>query len=144
FGFSTNLTYKKWNAGLVMRANVGNYVYNNINSNIGIRSVVFGNGFLGNGYSDLVNTNVSGARAGFSLSDYYVENASFLRMDNINIGYNVGSVFRNNATLRLNANVQNVFVVTKYKGLDPEIAGGVDNNFYPRPRIFVIGANLDF
>ncbi len=144
FGFSTNLSYKKWNAGFVMRANVGNYIYNNVNSNIGIRSIVFGNGFLGNGYSDLMNTHISGRRAGFSLSDYYIQNGSFLRMDNINLGYDIGSVFNKKATLRLNANVQNVFVITKYKGLDPEMASGVDNNFYPRPRTFVIGANLDF
>jgi iron complex outermembrane receptor protein len=79
------------------------------------------------------------------LSDYYIENASFLRLDNINIGYNLGKVFKN-SSLRLNANVQNVFVITKYSGLDPENSDphGVDNNIYPRPRIFSLGANLDF
>ena len=65
-------------------------------------------------------------------------------MDNINIGYNVGKVFNNKASLRLTANVQNVFVITKYKGLDPEISGGIDNNLYVRPRVFVFGINLDF
>jgi iron complex outermembrane receptor protein len=76
-------------------------------------------------------------------SDYYVQNASFLRMDNIYVGYNVGKVFRD-ATLRLSGTVQNAFVITKYKGLDPEISGGIDNNFYPRPRTYVLGLNLDF
>jgi iron complex outermembrane receptor protein len=78
-------------------------------------------------------------------SDYYIENASFLRMDNINLGYNVGRISKNKSTsLRISANVQNVFVITKYSGLDPEIPGGIDNNFYPRPRTYSLGFNLDF
>ena len=79
-------------------------------------------------------------------SDYYLENASFLRLDNINIGYNAGKVFSRRATLRINASVQNVFIITKYSGLDPENSDshGVDNNIYPRPRIISLGANLDF
>jgi iron complex outermembrane receptor protein len=78
------------------------------------------------------------------LSDYYVQNASFLRIDNINLGYNVGKVFKNKAALRINATVQNVLTITKYTGLDPEMNGGIDNNFYPRPRTIVLGINLDF
>jgi len=85
------------------------------------------------------------------LSDYYIENASFFRLDNINLGYNFGNVFRNNSQfkhiqLRVNANVQNVFIITNYTGADPESASstGVDNNIYPRPTIYSIGANLDF
>lgn len=144
FGFSTGVTYRKWNAGFVMRANVGNYVYNNIFSNSGITNAIFANGFVGNASVEVLNSGLSGTKNGYSLSDYYVQNASFLRMDNINIGYSVGQVFQKRATLRLNANIQNVFVITKYKGLDPEISGGIDNNFYPRPRTFVLGANLDF
>jgi iron complex outermembrane receptor protein len=95
------------------------------------------------------NASVNYLTTGFAnnqyLSDYYIENASFLRLDNINIGYNLGKVFKN-SSLRLNANVQNVFVITKYSGLDPENSDphGVDNNIYPRPRIFSLGANLDF
>ena len=65
-------------------------------------------------------------------------------MDNLNIGYNVGKIFKNKATLGLNATVQNVFVITNYSGLDPEINNGVDNNFYPRPRIYALGLNLNF
>ena len=65
-------------------------------------------------------------------------------MDNINIGYNAGKVFKNKANLRINANIQNAFTLTKYKGLDPEISGGIDNNFYPRPRVIALGLNFDF
>ena len=64
----------------------------------------------------------------------------FLRLDNINVGYTFDKVFRNLGSLTITGNVQNVFVVTKYKGLDPEIGGGIDNNFYPRPRTYSIGA----
>lgn len=144
FGFTTSVNYKKFNAGFVLRANVGNYVYNNVNSTLGTRNVIFGTGYLNNAYSDLLNTGFSGTTSGYILSDYYIQNASFLRMDNFNLGYDMGKVFKGSANLRINANVQNVFVITKYKGLDPEISGGVDNNFYPRPRTFTIGANLDF
>jgi iron complex outermembrane receptor protein len=65
-------------------------------------------------------------------------------MDNINIGYNAGNIISKNTNLRIGANVQNVFTVTKYKGVDPEVFGGIDNNFYPRPRNFTINLNLDF
>jgi iron complex outermembrane receptor protein len=75
-----------------------------------------------------------------------MENASFFRLDNINIGYNAGSVLGTNTNLRVSANVQNVFIITKYKGLDPENASdsGVDNNIYPRPRIYALGLSVDF
>jgi iron complex outermembrane receptor protein len=65
-------------------------------------------------------------------------------MDNINFGYNFGKVLHNKANLRISANIQNAFILTKYKGLDPEVNGGIDNNFYPRPRTFVLGLNLNF
>ena len=65
-------------------------------------------------------------------------------MDNLSVGYNMGYLSHSKYALRLSANVQNVFVITKYKGLDPEVNGGIDNNLYPRPRIISVGANLDF
>src|ERR1700755_3357491 len=77
-------------------------------------------------------------------SDYYVQNASFLKMDNLGISYNVGRVFHQGAQLRVNANCQNVFTVTKYTGIDPEIYGGYDNALYPRPRVYVLGLNFQF
>jgi hypothetical protein len=145
FGFSTSVTFKKWSAGMVLRANLGNYMYNNVASSTGtLRNILNPIGFINNGSTDYLNTNFSGNGTNYYMSDYYVQNASFLRMDNINVGYNVGKVFNDKASLRLSANVQNVFVITQYKGLDPEINGGIDNNFYPRPRIFVIGLHLNF
>ncbi len=144
-GTSSGVSWKKWNAGLLLRANLGNYMYNNRFSNTGVqRNIIDPLGFLANGSRNLLETNFTGSGDKYLLSDYYIQNASFLRMDNINIGYNAGELIRKNTNLRIGANVQNVFTVTKYKGLDPEVPGGIDNNFYPRPRIFVINLNLDF
>ncbi|MFN5232185.1 MAG: SusC/RagA family TonB-linked outer membrane protein [Bacteroidota bacterium] len=145
FGFSTNVSSGKWNAGLVARANVGNYMYNNVASSTGtVRNILNPIGYINNGSRDVLVSGFSGNGANYYLSDYYIQNASFFRMDNINVGYNLGQVFKDRANMRLSANVQNAFVITKYTGLDPEINGGIDNNFYPRPRTFVLGVNLDF
>jgi TonB-dependent starch-binding outer membrane protein SusC len=144
-GFNSSVVYKKWNAGFVMRATLGNYVYNNVYSSTGTsRNILNPLNYLSNGSKNVLESGFDGLGQRYYQSDYYVQNASFLRMDNINLGYNFGKVLRGKANLRLNANVQNVFVITKYKGADPEINGGIDNNFYPRPRTFVFGANIDF
>jgi iron complex outermembrane receptor protein len=145
FGMSTNLSFGKWNAGLVARSNIGNYMYNNVASSTGtIRNILNPIGYINNGSREVLRSGFSGNGANYYLSDYYIQNASFLRVDNINLGYNVGQVFSNKANLRLSANIQNALVITKYNGLDPEMNGGIDNNFYPRPRTIVFGVNLDF
>ena len=77
-------------------------------------------------------------------SDYYIENASFLKMDNITLGYTFSKIFNDKATLRLSTGMQNVFVITEYSGLDPEVFGGIDNTIYPRPRTILFGANIKF
>lgn len=141
FGFSTNLNYKKWSAAFTMRANVGNYMYNNVATNGAISKFLFSS-YLANQSNDVLNTYFEG-QGYFYQSNYYVQNASFLKMDNVNLGYNMGRISRN-VNLRLTASAQNVFTITKYKGLDPEISGGIDNNGYPRPRTITIGAGLDF
>ncbi len=141
YGFSTNLSYKKWNAGLTLHANVGNYLFNNAATGGAISKFLFSS-FLANQSSDVLNTNFQGV-GDYYQSNYYVQNASFLRMDNINIGYNAGKL-KGNVSLRMNAGVQNVFVITEYEGLDPEISGGIDGYTYPRPRTFFIGLGLDF
>lgn len=146
-GFNSNLTYRKWNAGFSARANLGNYMYNNVYSSTGTtRNILNPIGVLNNGSINVLESGISGnVQPDRSIiSDYYVQNASFLRMDNINLGYNFGNVIKNTASLRLSASVQNAFVITEYKGLDPEIGSGIDNNFYPRPRTFVLGLNVNF
>jgi len=143
-GMSTQFTYKKWLLGLAAHGSFGNYLYNNYNSNSSVlRSIKNPINFIGNASVNYLETGFVNNQY---LSDYYIENASFLRLDNINIGYNAGKVFNKKATLRVTGSVQNVVVVTKYSGLDPENSSqsGVDNNIYPRPRVFSLGFNLDF
>ena len=140
-GITSNVTVDRFSAGFVMRGSIGNYMYDNVNANMGVyRQVVNPLGFLANGTKDYLNT---GFLNNQYFSDYYVKNASFLRMDNINFGYDAGEIYKN-VRLRITANIQNVFVITKYGGLDPEISGGIDNTIYPRPRTYVLGLNLDF
>ncbi len=141
-GFSTNLNYKKWNLGFNMRANFGNYVFNNVATNGAINKFLFAS-YLANQSSDVLNTSFVGT-GNFYQSDYYVQNGSFLRMDNVNVGYNLGKINNGKIGLRFTAGVQNVFVITKYKGLDPELSDGIDNNQYPRPRTLIFGVGVDF
>lgn len=142
FGINSSVSYKRFTAGFVMRGNIGNYVYNRVASQTGVLTSLFNRalGFVSNGSTDYLNTGFVNRQL---FSDYYIQNASFLRMDNFNVGYDAGEIFKN-VRLRLTGNIQNVFIITQYKGLDPEVAGGVDGNVYPRPRMFVFGLNLDF
>jgi TonB-dependent starch-binding outer membrane protein SusC len=141
FGFSTSFNYKEWSLSTSLRANVGNYVYNGMAMNTGAWSTVSYNAY------QLNNLSSSYLKTGFHnrqyLSDYYVENASFLKMDNLTLGYNVGKIGKW-CSLNLSAIVQNVFTITKYSGVDPEVPNGMDNTFYTRPRTFSLGLGLDF
>ncbi|MGQ1927671.1 SusC/RagA family TonB-linked outer membrane protein [Ornithobacterium rhinotracheale] len=140
YGFSTSVRYKNWDFGCSLRASLGNYVYNNMNSQFGTLQLLEVNGYLTNLSRDYFNSNFSKQQF---FSDYYVEKASFLRMDNINIGYSLPK-FIGESKLKLNASVNNVFVITDYSGIDPEISSGIDNNFYQRPRVYSFGVNLQF
>ena len=151
FGFSTNVTYKRWNAGFVLRASLHNYVYNNFMAENGNLTAIEGSAVLYNASSNYLVTRFKGGNAQTLLSDYYMQNASFLRMDNVNIGYNLGKIPHTRTNFRVSATVQNVFVITKYQGLDPEIAAngnpgnpGIDNSLYPKPRTYSLALNLDF
>lgn len=143
-GFSNAVNYKKWNLGFVMRASFDNYVYNNNYSQSGVLNQITGNNVLYNASTNYLDTRFKGNSQQL-LSDYYIQNASFLRMDNANISYDLGKFLKNSqANLRISATVQNVFVITKYTGLDPEVSAGIDNSLYPRPRVMALGLNLDF
>lgn len=142
FGLSTALNYKKWTLSTVLRASYGNYVYNNMNSGLATYSSILSSS------RTIVNAPKSVKSSNFylnqPLSDYYLENASFIKMDNLTLDYDFGKVFNNYLSLRGSLSVQNVFTITDYSGIDPEIAGGVDRSFYPRPRTFALGFNLNF
>ncbi len=141
-GFSASATYKKFGAGFSMRSHIGNYMYNNVKAGSAIwQNISTGNNFLNNAQRDIL---VSGFNARQTWSDYYLQNASFVRMDNLYVNYHFGKVYRDKVDMKLSFNVQNVFVITKYDGLDPEVNGGIDGTIYPRPRMFALGVNLDF
>jgi len=139
-GFNSNLQYGKWNLGFTLRANLGNYVYNAVQASNGAYAGLKFQGYLNNLPNSILKTQFSNYQL---YSDYYVENASFLRMDNANLTYNFGKL-AGLSNLKATFNVQNVFVVTKYTGLDPEVSSGIDNNIYPRPRVFSLGLNASF
>jgi TonB-dependent starch-binding outer membrane protein SusC len=142
-GFNSQLSYKQLSLGFSMRASLGNYLYNNVNSGrVGTSILIQNAAYLGNATTDFLNTGFK-ARAQTE-SDYYVENASFLKMDYISLGYNFGKISHSRVGLRASANVQNVFVVTKYSGVDPEHFNGIDNQIYPRPRTYSLGISLDY
>ncbi len=145
FGASSSINYRNWSAGFVMRADVGNYLYNNTFSSTGIIRNIFNPlQYLNNGSANVLATNFTGNGDKNILSDYFVQNASFLRLDNINVGYTFNKVMNHIGAITITGNMQNVFVITQYKGLDPEVQGGIDNNFYPRPRTYSIGLNVSF
>ncbi|WP_052354071.1 SusC/RagA family TonB-linked outer membrane protein [Flectobacillus major] len=141
-GFNSQMSYDNWSLGFVLRSNIGNYVYNNIKSSNGAYINFSGS----NGYVANINPNVYETQFAKSqlFSDYYIENASFLRMENITLGYTFKNVMGNKINMRLNATAQNVFTVTKYSGLNPEVSGGIDNNVYPVPRTYSLGLNIGF
>ena len=140
-GFSTSLRYRNWTLSTSLRANIGNYVYNGMAMNTGALGTMSYNAY------QLSNLNKSYLETGFQsrqyLSDYYVENASFLKMDNLTLGYNFGKV-TNWLNVNATAMVQNVFTITEYSGVDPEVPQGMDLSFYPRPRIFSLSVGLEF
>ncbi|MBJ6116563.1 TonB-dependent receptor [Pontibacter sp. BT310] len=139
-GFNTQVNYGNWDLSMVLRGNFNNYVYNNVYSNLGARqSFSFAN-YLNNVSDNVLET---GFGTNQYFSDYYIENASFLRMDNISLGYNFGNIIGDKVGLRATANVQNVFTITNYNGLDPELGTGIDYSLYPRPRVFSLGLNVN-
>lgn len=143
-GFSSTFGYDKWSLTLVARANIGNYVYNNEAAGNGASQYIEDPlGYIGNAQSSVNQTHFYSPQY---FSSYYVENASFLKLDNVGLSYNVGRINRLSprTNLKISAYCQNVFVITKYTGIDPEVYNGIDNNLYPRPRNYTIGASLNF
>lgn len=141
FGFFGNARYKRWNAGFSLRAETGHYIYNNVRSNLGQFRNISGLGYINNVHRDYLTSEFANLQV---LSDYYMEKADFLRLDNVVLGYNVGSLAKDLVQVRVSAMIQNVFVLTNYSGIDPEVGGGIDNNFYPRPRVYTMSINLTF
>ena len=146
-GLSTRVEYKNWDLGMSFRASFDNYVYNNNEQGManGNPTEVWKSSLLYmNNYTyEAVDRNWQTYQITSQLSDYYVHNASFLKCDNITLGYSFSNLF-NSLGGRVYATVNNVFTITKYKGLDPEVANGFDSNMYPRPFSVIFGLNLNF
>lgn len=140
-GFSTSLRYKKWTLSTSLRSNIGHYIYNGSAANLGAwECTTWSAGQINNLNADFLNTQF---RHRQYMSDHYLQNASFLRMDNLQLSYNFGKVYKS-LDINLSAMVQNVFTVTKYKGVDPEVASGIDNSVYPRPRTYSLTLGINF
>lgn len=152
FGFQSNVFYKNFDFAFNLRANLGNYVYNNVQSSRSQYELLLDNAVLGNIPTSVLNTNFQ-RTADVIISDIFVENASFLRMDNITLGYTFNDISKMLKSVRIWGGVQNVFVLTNYSGIDPEVTDndsdltltlGIDNVVYPRPRTVLVGANIKF
>lgn len=138
-GFSARFDYKNFDMSASARASIGNYVYNQVTAGASYDQM-YQIGYWKNFTKQLDQTQF--VKRQFT-SDYFVENASFLRLDNISAGYTFENIF-DQMSARVNFTVQNALTITKYSGIDPEVSGGIDNNFYPRPRTFMIGINLTY
>jgi iron complex outermembrane receptor protein len=134
-GLNTELSYKKWTLSASFRSSLGNYVYNNVASDAEMKKDMWTNNFISNRLTTARNSNFAQAQY---KSDYYVQNASFLKLDKVTLAYNVAP------WLRVNFTAQNVFTITNYEGVDPEVGNGIDNNMYPRSRNFILGASFNF
>ena len=151
-GFSSRLEYKNWDFGFSLRASLGNYVYNNVEQ--GMSNMNTGEWFsnslkyFSNRMKSTVERNWQTYEITSKLSDYYVKNASFLKCDNITLGYSFNNLFKSSGwhglSGRAYATASNVFTITNYDGLDPEVGDGNDNNLYPRPFSVVVGLSLNF
>lgn len=151
-GFSSRLEYKNWDFGFSLRASIGNYVYNNVEQSMSNMNTGewFSNSlkYFSNRMKSTVERNWQTYEITSKLSDYYVKNASFLKCDNITLGYSFNNLFKSSGwhglSGRAYATASNVFTITNYDGLDPEVGNGNDNNLYPRPFSVVVGLSLNF
>ncbi len=146
-GGALNYRHKNWTFGVSFRSEIGGHIYNNVHSNNGTFQSINGTqGFISNISSLYYVDEVQRVNTNQLLSDHYLERADFLRFDYFNVGYDFGKLKALNQKVGLRASliVQNAFVLTNYSGLDPEIGGGIDNNIYPRPRMYSLNLTFDF
>ena len=145
FGFNTSFSWKNWTAALSGHASIGNWVYNNVASDTEMLADLWTNQFVSNRVSSAPKSMFSQAQY---LSDYYLQDGSFLKLDNFTLGYTFPKLFNVTAdrpfSLNIFGTVQNIWCLTRYTGIDPEIYGGIDGTVYPRPRTFILGVKLNF
>ncbi len=143
FGLNSSVNWRNWDFSFSGRANFGNWVYNNVDSENAVWERLYRpeGPYLGNIASSVTNTDFVTPQY---LSDYYIQDGSFFRMDNMTVSYLFPGIINGKGSLRISGTVNNAFIITNYEGIDPEISGGIDNRLYPRPRAYVLGVNLMF
>ncbi len=144
YGFNTYVDWKNFDFSMAWRGSWGNYNYNNVQSNYGHKTIILLNesaGYLSNGVDNVLETGFANARYE---SDYYIQDASFVRLDNVTIGYTFPAGKESKTTYRVTASGQNLLLFTEYDGIDPEISGGIDSSIYPRPVMYTLGLNVNF
>jgi iron complex outermembrane receptor protein len=141
-GITSGFEYKGFDASFSGRASIGNYIYDNMESTRGTYNNLYNSvGYLNNVTPSIYEAGFENSRY---WSDYYMHNGSYFRMDNISLGYTFGEIIPQVSSLRVYGTIQNAFIITKYKGLDPEVFSGIDDNIYPRPRNFIFGVSVQF
>ena len=142
-GLSTRLQFKGWDLGIGLRANFNNYVYWDKEAGYANTAKRYDSSFNYLQNTIPVARDNNWSTYDYVLSDYFVHNATFLKCDNITLGYSFETK-DNFLSGRAYVSASNVFTVTKYPGIDPEVFGGIDNNMYPRPFTIQAGVTLDF
>ncbi len=147
-GLSSRLQFKKWDLGFSLRASFDNYVFWDKQAGFSNVAKRYDDSF--NYLQTIIPSALKNNWSGYNyvVSDYFVHNASFLKCDNITLGYSFDNLFKagkyNGMSGRIYAAATNVFTITKYEGIDPEVGGGIDNQIYPRPFTVQLGVNLNF
>ncbi|WP_439487957.1 SusC/RagA family TonB-linked outer membrane protein [Algoriphagus sp.] len=142
-GVNSRLNYNAWDFSFSGRLSLGNHVYNN-----GLAANTLGGLYATSANGYFTNIRKEAAEIGFTVpqywSDLYIENASFFKMDNISLGYSLDNLLKSKVKARFSFTVQNAFFISDYRGIDPEVNNGIDNNLYPRPRTYLLGLNFNF
>ncbi|MBM0157272.1 SusC/RagA family TonB-linked outer membrane protein [Segatella copri] len=148
-GLTTKFIYKNWDFSAAFHASIGNYVYYDFLNSKAVLNEINASGAFRNTTTEAVNLGFTGTATNpTNTSDYFVRNASYLKCSNMTLGYSFPALIKVGAEKicsgRIFFTVQNPFIITKYKGIDPEVSSGIDSNPYPRPISFQLGLNLNF
>ncbi len=140
-GLSNNFNFGKLSLSFAGRVHLGNQVYNNVETDIGFLDRLDNLGVLNNIHHKAIDNNIK-EQDQATYSDAYIYDASFFKLDHITLSYNFDKLIGKN--IRVYTTLQNAVTITKYEGIDPEVFGGIDNNLYPRPKVYVVGLSVDF
>jgi iron complex outermembrane receptor protein len=145
YGLNSSVSYKNWDMSMVWRGSWGNYNYNNVDSAFGsYNNILIRQTDLSNGVVNLLETNFTTQDTKRYESDYYIQDAAFVRLDNVSVGYTFNQKKDSKTLVKMSLSAQNVLIITDYTGIDPEISGGIDRNIYPRPITITLGLNVNF